>query len=198
MASLFDKLESEAFRKGIAARSKEANIWFEKKAKSLGPIPASKMLKDDRLKAKAKPLIGDMIMYTYNPKLRVILPYYDIFPLTILVGPAPGGFFGINLHYLPPKVRAIFLDHLNDVATNQKFDKTTRFKITYNILKSAAKYKYFRPCFKHYLSRHINSKIMKVDASEWNVAIFLETQTFRKKSTSFIWSQSRRQYGGGR
>ena len=194
MASLFDKLESEAFRKGIQARSREANVWFEKKAKALGPIPSSKMLKDDRLTMKAKPLIGDMIMYTYNPKLRATLPYYDIFPLTILVGPAPGGFFGINLHYLPPKVRAIFLDHLNDVATNQKFDKTTRFRITYNILKSAAKYKYFRPCFKHYLSRHINSKIMKVDASEWNVAIFLETQTFRKKSTSFIWSQGRRQY----
>jgi len=194
MASLFDKLESEAFRKGLQARSKEANKWFEKKAKALGPIPASKMLKDDRLTMKAKPLIGDMIMYTYNPKLRATLPYYDIFPLTILVGPAPGGFFGINLHYLPPKIRAIFLDNLNDVATNQKFNKTTRFRITYNILKSAAKYKYFRPCFKHYLSRHINSKIMKVDASEWNVAIFLETQTFRKKSKSFIWTQGRRQY----
>ena len=194
MASLFDKLESEAFRKGIKARSKEATIWFQKKAKELGPLGKAVVLKDDRLTAKAKPLIGDMIMYTYNPKLRATLPYYDIFPLTILVGPAPGGFFGINLHYLPPKVRAIFLDHLTDVATNKKFDKTTRFRITYNILKSAAKYKYFRPCFKHYLSRHINSKIMKVDASEWNVAIFLETQTFRKKSKSFIWTQGRRQY----
>ena len=193
MASLFDTLEAEAFRKGLQARSKEAALWFQRKAKELGPLGKA-VLKDERLIKVGRPIPGDMIMYTYNPKLRATLPYYDIFPLTILVGPAPGGFFGINLHYLPPKVRAIFLDHLNDVATNQKFDKTTRFRITYNILKSAAKYKYFRPCFKHYLSRHINSKIMKVDASEWNVAIFLETQTFRKKSTSFIWSQSRRQY----
>jgi len=198
MASLFDTLESEAFRKGLQVRSQEATTWFQKKARALGPISSSKMLKDERLKARANPLIGDMVMYTYNPKFKKTLPYYDMFPLTIMVGPAKDGFYGINLHYLPPKVRAIFLDHLNDIATNQKFDKTTRFRITYNILKSAAKYKYFRPCFKHYLSRHINSKIMKVDASEWNVAIFLETQTFRKKSTSFVWSQSRRQYGGGR
>ena len=28
MASLFDALESEAFRKGLTARSKEANAWF--------------------------------------------------------------------------------------------------------------------------------------------------------------------------
>ena len=195
MASLFDKLESEAFRKGIAARSKEANIWFEKKAKSLGPIPASKMLKDDRLKAKAKPLIGDMIMYTYNPKFKKTLPYYDMFPLTIMVGPAKDGFYGINLHYLPPKIRAIFLDHLNDTATNQKFNKTTRFKITYNLLKATKKYKYFKPCFKHYLSKHVNSRIMKVDAAEWNIAIFLQTAAFRKKSDAFIWRRSRSIYG---
>ena len=194
MASLFDTLESEAFRKGIAARSKEANTWFAKKAKALGPVPASKMLKDDRLTMKAKPLIGDMIMYTYNPKLRATLPYYDIFPLTILVGPAPGGFFGINLHYLPPKVRAIFLDHLNDVATNQKFNATTRFKITYQLLKATKKYKYFKPCFKHYLTKHVSSNIMKVNASEWNIAIFLETAKFKKKSTSYVWADSRRQY----
>ena len=193
MASLFDALEAEAFRKGIQARSKEAAKWFEKSVKKLGPQTKA-ILKDERLTTKNKPFIGDMIMYTYSPKFKKTLPYYDMFPLTIMVGPAPGGFYGINLHYLPPKIRAIFLDKLNDIATNQKFDKTTRFRITYNILKSAAKYKYFKPCFKHYLSRHINSKIMKVDASEWNIAIFLETQTFRKKSTSFVWSQSRRQY----
>ena len=193
MASLFDKLESEAFRKGIQARSREAAVWFQKKAKELGPLGKA-VLKDDRLTAKAKPLIGDMVMYTYNPKLKQTLPYYDTFPLTIMVGPAPGGFYGINLHYLPPKIRAIFLDHLNDTASNQKFNKTTRFRITYNLLKATKSYKYFKPCFKHYLSEHVSSKIMKVDAAEWNIAIFLQTAAFRKKSESFIWAAGRRQY----
>ena len=133
-------------------------------------------------------------MYTYNPKLKQTLPYYDTFPLTIMVGPAPGGFFGINLHYLPPKIRAIFLDNLNDVASNQKFNKTTRFRITYNLLKATKGYKYFKPCFKHYLTEHVSSKIMKVDAAEWNIAIFLQTAAFKKKTESFIWTRSRRQY----
>ncbi len=194
MASLFDKLESEAFRKGLQVRSQEATTWFQKKARALGPIGSTKMLKDERLKAKANPLIGDMVMYTYNPKLKQTLPYYDTFPLTIMVGPAPGGFYGINLHYLPPKVRAIFLDHLSATASNKKFDKTTRLKITYQMLKATKKYKYFKPCFKHYLSKHVNSRIMKVDAAEWNIAIFLQTAAFRKKSDTFIWSRSRRQY----
>jgi len=193
VASLFDKLESEAFRKGIQARSKEAAIWFEKKAKKLGPL-GKNVLKDDRLTIKDDTRAGDMVMYTYNPKLKKTLPYYDTFPLTIIVGAAKDGFYGINLHYLPPKVRAIFLDNLNNIANNQKFDATTKLKITYNLLKASKSYKYFKPCFKHYLTQHVSSRIMKVNAAEWNIAIFLQTASFKKATESKVWQNSRSQY----
>ena len=194
MASLFDKLESEAFRKGLKARSKEANDWFAANVSKLGKIGAGKILGDDRLKKQSGASPGDMVMYTYNPKHKKTLPYYDAFPLTIVVGPAKDGFYGINLHYLPPKVRAIFLDKLNDIASNQKFNATTRFKITYNLLKATKSYKYFKPCFKHYLTKGVNSKIMKVNAAEWNIAIFLQTQSFKKASVAKVWADSRTQY----
>jgi|TARA_B110000438_G_scaffold303794_1_gene367461 hypothetical protein len=193
VASLFDQLESEAFRKGIQARSKEANTWFAKKAKALGPIGAPKMLKDDRLE-KTEASSGDMVMYVYDPKLKKSLPYYDTFPLTIVVGPAKDGFYGINLHYLPPKVRAIFLDKLGDITNNKKFNKTTKFKITYNLLKATKNYRYFKPCFKHYLTKNVNSSVMKVSAEEWNIAIFLQTAQFKKKSVGAVWADSRSQY----
>lgn len=193
MASLFDQLEGEAFRKGIQARSKEANTWFQKKAKALGPIGASKMLKDDRLE-KSEATSGDMVMYVYDPKTKATLPYYDTFPLTIVVGPAKDGFYGINLHYLPPKVRAIFLDKLGDITNNKKFNSTTKFKITYNLLKATKNYKYFKPCFKHYLTKHVNSSVMKVSAEEWNIAIFLQTAQFKKKAMGTVWADSRSQY----
>ena len=194
MASLFDKLESEAFRKGLQARSKEANDWFAANVKKLGKIGSSKMLGDDRLRKQAGASPGDMVMYTYNPKLKATLPYYDTFPLTIVVGPAKDGFYGINLHYLPPKVRAIFLDKLNDVASNQKFNATTRFKITYKLLMATKSYKYFKPCFKHYLSANVTSNIMKVNAAEWNIAIFLQTANFKKASVGTVWADSKRAY----
>jgi hypothetical protein len=193
MASLFDKLESEAFRKGIQARSKEAAAWFEKKAKALGPI-GIKVLRDERLTKKTDTRAGDMCMFVYDPKLKKTLPYYDTFPLTIVVGPAKDGFYGINLHYLPPKIRAIFLDKLGDVVSNNKFNATTKFRITYNLLKATKNYKYFKPCFKHYLSQNVNSDIMKVNAAEWNIAIFLQTAKFKKASVSKIWGDSRKQY----
>jgi hypothetical protein len=194
VASLFDKLESEAFRKGLQARSKEANDWFAKNVKKLGKLGPGKVLRDERLTKKASAKTGDMVMYTYKPKHKETLPYYDTFPLTIVVGPAKDGFYGINLHYLPPKVRAIFLDKLNDVASNQKFDKTTRFRITYNLLKATKNYKYFKPCFKHYLTEGVNSNIMKVNAEEWNIAIFLQTASFKKSSQTKVWADSRSQY----
>jgi hypothetical protein len=193
MASLFDKLESEAFRKGIQARSKEAAVWFQKKAEALGPI-GKKILRDDRLTKKSNTRAGDMCMFIYDPKLKKTLPYYDTFPLSIIVGPAKDGFYGINLHYLPPKVRAIFLDKLGDVVSNQKFNATTKFRITYNLLKATKNYKYFKPCFKHYLSENVSSDIMKVNAAEWNIAIFLQTASFKKAGQGKVWSDSRKQY----
>jgi len=192
MASLFDKLESEAFRKGLQARSKEAEAWFAKNVKKLGKLGPN-VLQDDRLK-KTKISAGDMVMYTYDPKLKKTLPYYDTFPLAIIVGKAPGGFHALNLHYLPPKVRAIFLDKLNDVTNNQKFDDSTKFKLTYKLLKATANYKYFAPCYKHYLTPNVTSNVMKVNSSEWNIAIFLQTAAFRKKSQRYVWGQSRRKY----
>ena len=193
MASLFDKLEGEAFRKGLTARSKEANDWFAKNVTKLGKLGPN-VLKDDRLKQQAGAHPGDMVMYTYNPKHKATLPYYDTFPLTIVVGPAKDGFYGINLHYLPPKVRAIFLDKLNDISSNQKFNATTRFKITYQLLKATKNYKYFKPCFKHYLTAGVNSGIMKVNAAEWNIAIFLQTQSFKKASATKVWADSKGKY----
>jgi hypothetical protein len=76
VASLFDKLESEAFRKGLQARSKEADKWFSKNVKKLGKLGPS-VLKDDRLN-KTKIRSGDMVMYTYNPKHKQTLPYYQL------------------------------------------------------------------------------------------------------------------------
>jgi hypothetical protein len=192
VASLFDKLESEAFRKGIQARTKEAEVWFAKNVKKLGKLGPT-VLKDDRLK-KTRIRAGDMVMYTYDPKLKKTLPYYDTFPLAIIVGKAPGGFHALNLHYLPPKVRAIFLDKLSDVTNNDKFDDSTKFKITYKLLQSTRNYKYFAPCYKHYLTPNVTSNVMKVSAAEWNIAIFLQTAAFRKKSQRYIWGQSRRKY----
>ena len=90
-------------------------------------------------------------MFFYDPKTKDTLPYYDTFPLVVVVGPAEKGFYGLNLHYLPPILRAKMLDALMDIATSKK-SPNAKFEITYEDSKSHSKLRYFKPCFKHYLS----------------------------------------------
>jgi len=190
LASLLYRLEQEAFRAGIQARTDEAREWFKVKVKQLGKINRQQLLQDEALIRKSRTMMGHMYMYYYDPKHRETLPYYDAFPLTIMVERAPGGFYGLNLHYLKPNTRAIFLDKLTDTLSNEKYDETTRFRARYNLLSSVRKFKEFQPCFKHYLSSQIDSKIVLVQPPEWEIAIFLPTEQFVKAKKTQVWQKS--------
>ncbi len=120
MASLFDTLQAQAQRAGVTARTKDSKKWFEKKVQELSVPARSKLLKDSALDKTTRNISGNMYMYFYDPKHKKTLPYYDRFPLTIMVEPAPGGFYGLNLHYLRPDIRAQFLDELMKLAPNQR------------------------------------------------------------------------------
>lgn len=133
-----------------------------------------------------------MQMFFYDPKHKETLPYYDSFPLVIVIGPAKGGFLGLNLHYLPPTLRAKFLDALLDIINNKAYNETTRFTVTYNLLKRAAKYKYFKPCVKHYLFEHVRSRFAVVAPPEWEIATFLPTADFQKATRSKVYADSRK------
>jgi len=149
MASLFDTLQANAFRAGVQARTRQSSKWFQSKIEDMTMPSRQKLLKDPALEQTDRELIGNMYMYFYDPKHKKTLPYYDRFPLTLLVQPAEGGFHGLNLHYLNYNVRAAFLDELMDLAP-QKIQQTTRIrKLRYDLLQKTRKYKEFKPCFKH-------------------------------------------------
>jgi len=191
MASLFQKLELEAFRAGITPRSKESMAWFRKKAQRLRPSRKD-LLRDEELKLRNRTAVGKMYMYFYDPKTKDTLPYYDRFPLTIIVGPAPKGFYGLNLHYLPLDLRARFLDALLDTLNNQRYDDSTKFKLSYEMLQRASKLRAFKPCFKRYLSSHVRSRFAMVQPPEWEIATFLPTADFEKASLTTVYKDSRR------
>ena len=64
--------------------------------------------------------------------------------------------------------------------------------ISYSILKSASKYKAFKPTVKMYLPNHIRSQFIEIYATQWDIALFLPTASFRKKSITQVWEDSRR------
>lgn len=189
--SLIQTLKTELASSGIESRTKKSQDWFTKRVRGISRINEVNFLRDPNLVRKQRFFPGYMYHFTYDPKTKDTLPYYDTFPLVLPVGPAPGGFYGLNLHYLNPVARAIFLDKLTDIANNTRFDEKTRIKLNYDILTASRRFKEFAPCFKHYLTEHITSKLMMVPSSEWEIAIFLPTERFEGANKRTVWRESK-------
>ena len=132
-----------------------------------------------------------MYFFSYDPKWKAKLPWYDTFPLVFPIERYNDGFLGLNFHYLPPKDRAILMDQLKSFANNNKYDATTRLTLTYNMLKGFSKYPRARPTVHRYLSNHVNSKFVHINGDEWEVALFLPVERFKKASKQAVWSNSR-------
>jgi len=194
MAQIFDEILARGVRQGqIPARSQEARDWFRQKARqsrSNAAYPKNIIDSSDKRKPRLGP--GRMLTFFYDPKTKADLPYYDRFPLIFFVQPAKGGFHGINLHYLPPRLRAVLMDRLYELASDKKYNEDTRLEMSYKILNGASKYNYFKPTFKHYLFNHVQSRVVEVSSAEWDIALFLPTERFEKASKSTVWKDSRK------
>jgi hypothetical protein len=191
-SNIFQTLELEAFRAGINPRTAESREWFRRKAQSIRRVNRSDLMREEPVQLNNKQILGSMQMFFYQPKHRETLPYYDSFPLVVVIGPADKGFLGLNLHYLPPILRAKLLDGLLDTTNNKSYNDSTRFQVTYGMLQRASKMKYFKPCIKHYLNDQVRSRFAAVPAPEWEIAAFLPTADFQKASKNKVYSDSRR------
>jgi hypothetical protein len=194
MATLFDDILVKGVRQGqIPARTQDARDWFRDKARNTrnnNTYPANLIKTHDKKTNQVK--IGHMYHFRYDPKGKQTLPYYDTFPLIFMVGPAQDGFYGINLHYLPPKLRAKLMDNLYSIASNNRYDESTKLRISYKLLQGASKYRYFKPTFKHYLDAHVGSQFLHIDSAEWDIALFLPTERFEKAKKSRVFADSRK------
>jgi hypothetical protein len=194
MAVVFDEILNKGVRSGqIPAQTAKARDWYRETARTYKTVKENQFFggkNKDRM--MARPLVGGMYMMLYDAKTKAKLPYYDRMPLIFPYRRVPGGFMGLNMHYIPLPSRARLMDALYDTANNKSYDETTRLKISYNILDKAAKYKEFRPCVKRYLTSQVQSKFMYVFPSEWDIALFLPTERFVGASKTSVWAESKR------
>ena len=190
--SLFDKLRSELSSAGIEARTRESQDWLFKRVKTIRRFNEVNFLRDPNFIRKTKFFPGYMYHFAYDAKLKEDLPYYDTFPLILAVQRAPGGFYGMNLHYINPLTRALLLDKLMVVINKKEYDEKTRFRLNYNLLSAGRRFKEFKPCFKHYLFDNIQSRIMLVPSQEWETAIFLPTERFQGANKRSVWKESKK------
>ena len=196
MAIVFDTIITQGVRAGqIPARTDAARSWYRETAKGFKNVTERKMLTGDstRMVAKIKP--GNMYMFQYDPKYKDTLPFYDRFPLIFPFHVEADRFWGLNLHYLPHRLRAQLMDALYSTVNNQRYDETTKLRMSYKLLKSASKIRFFEPCVKQYLYSQLNSRFLYVYPSEWDIALFLPLERFSKATKQQVWSNSRQMVG---
>ncbi len=182
---LYDALVTDR----TGAKARQAYNWYIEKAKKMASgVTATDIKKPFRVKKGG--VFGRMYFYAYDPKHKKTLPYYDTFPLIFMVQKAPGGFYGINFHYLPAVARVKLLSELYSVISNKRFDETTKLSLTLEILSSVSKSKLYKPCVKHYLINHVKSYFFHITAVEWPIAIMLPVAKFQKATDRQVWQDS--------
>ena len=141
---------------------------------------------------------GRMIMFQYDPKAKATLPYYDKFPLGFIVDVKRDGFLMMNMHYLPPDLRANVMDQLyrwlpvRDEEDLRDDDKLLMMPQPYKILKRYRRLRWYKGCLKRYLNSNIQSRIVTIYPKEWNMALFMPmTRTFRGASMSAVYRDTR-------
>ena len=168
----------------------ETGLPLSEENKTKAKILADKQKEIDEYDTVKRFEVGRMYLFHYDPKTKIKLPYYDIFPLIIMVQLAQGGFYGINFHYLPPKLRWILLGNLLSMALLRD-GKLEKLNISYDSLNGAGNLlEPFKPCFKRYLYDHIRGAIKEIPPSDWSYAVALPFEDFKKKSKREVWKDS--------
>jgi hypothetical protein len=195
MAVLIDKISQQLGKTGLDSRTKKSRDWLKAKVRSLGNVSGRAALRDDSRKVD-KILPGRMYFYMYDPKTKDELPFYDTFPLVFPIERYSDGFLGLNLHYIRPNQRLVFLDKLYDTLNNDKFNERTKLKISYDLLNSASRFSEFAPCLKRYLSSHIRSNIIQIQPDEWEIVALLPFDNFVNASREKVYRNSQRIING--
>jgi len=133
---------------------------------------------------------GSMYMFAYDPKYKKTLPYYDRFPLLMPFEITKNGFVGLNLHYLPPMMRAKLLGSLLDFS-DKTITTTSKIHVQWQTLQNFARFPGIQPTIKRYLIGHVKSRFLKVDPVNWKSAIFLPTQRFVGASNRTVYRHSK-------
>lgn len=146
----------------------------------------NKILKDKSKKRVDSPKVGRMYLFVYDAKHKDTLPYWDVNPLIILIGPAEKGFYGINFHYLPIQDRLELLELIVPFQKLVSAKNHNQININYKKLLSLSK-KTWKHCFKHYLLNNLNTQMIEIPMEEWMNTITLPLAHFKGASAQQVW-----------
>ena len=191
MASKLTQLASQKTSLQLQTMGRESIKWLGQKISELKNTSGiASSINKEAFRNRNRFQLGGLYYFYYDPKTKEKMDYYDRFPLVLVLDIQPDGFSGLNLHYLPIQYRVALMDKLLDYATLDGNDDIKRMRVTYDILSSSKRFKEFKPCFKKYLNGYVQSKILAVQPNEWDIAVFLPIQQFKKAPVKQVWQES--------
>ena len=146
----------------------------------------NKILRDRTNKKVNKPVVGRMYLFVYDAKYKDTLPYWDVNPLIIMIGPAKDGFFGINFHYLPLQERIELLDLLVPFQKLVSAKNQRQIRINYQKLVGLSQTTW-KHCFKHYLINNLHTQLIELPMEEWVNTITLPLAHFKGSTAQQVW-----------
>lgn len=187
---LKDIFEKYHYDKDIVQKSQ---AWFAQQVASLNRkrITPNQVLRSEQVSNASVLTPGKMYVFFYDPKTKATLPYYDRFPLVFPFAATEDGFIGLNMHYLPHKLRFALLDRLLMFKNNDKFDETTKLRYSWATINSMSKFALAKPCVKRYLKNHMRSPLTNISSEDWATAMMLPVERFVGASNAAVWADSR-------
>lgn len=201
-ANVFDTLRQRVEQnQGLLPQEKRAMFWFrdasttllqwqrEMRNQSYTQLSQQKFTK--QLVPPKAVQLGALYFFLYTPLNTLTLPYYDRFPLVLVIDRDADSFLGLNFHYLPYRTRAILFDALYSTRLQTRPDNLkSRLAVNYKLLNAVSKYKAFRPCLKRYRYNRVRTALLQVGETDWDLALFLPVEQFSKKLRTEVWQES--------
>lgn len=179
--TIFQRYDRRAREADVPRQTDYALNWFRETIRKDKKVSQERVATDARRLGRGVNFApGNMFTYVYDPKYKDKLPFYDVYPLIVVVEKTKTGWYGINVHYLPPILRAALF---KDIGYRNKDPKRVAEALARNPLTSA--------CLKQYLASHVVSRPVGIPKEEWEIAIQLPFEGFKKAEPTQVWGNSR-------
>lgn len=173
--------------------SEKSYRWYQDMIRKVGlaSVTPNRVMRSDVGEFVTQVDMGDMYLFLYDPKTAEKLPYYDVAPLVVVFREVPGGFYGLNFHYLPPMLRMRLLGKMMEFVTDDSLSEKTKFTLKWQLLDNASRFPGVHACVKRYLYNHVSSRLLKIYPRDWRKAVMLPLDNFQKASRNIVFNDSR-------
>ena len=186
---------------------KRSHQWFMERVQkdyNVGPKHMMTAFAQNKSSAlRGRYLFGRLFYYQYDAKTKDDLPYWDKYPLVFFFNARKGDglefgekgityLWGLNMHYLPPKLRLLVFEELVTLRNERSYRAKTRLKLTWEVLRKFGVHKLYSHCVKVYRSDCLRSQLHEIEPQWWEVIMFMQTARFQKKSQAAVFKDANR------